>query len=121
MHLPPRKSPFGIGTSSYALNEQFVEAGCRNLERSSHAWKQLVGKLFDGEGSQDDGAMYHQCEELYGFGRCKDDFSEAQRDELDKLRKDLVALSRRPGGSIGDVSKLVLMVFSAPMPAAGSS
>ena len=62
----------------------------------------------------------HQRAEKYGFGRCMDEFTQAERNGMDGTHKNLMALSRRHSGAIGNISKLVLIGVrgAAPGPVA---
>ena len=64
--------------------------------------------------------MMHQCAGKYGFGRCMDEFTQAERNGMDDTHKHLMALSRRPSDTIGNISKLVLIGVrgAAPGPVA---
>ena len=117
--LAATHSPFGAGSSAYALSSAHVEQACADLPRAVLDWRAVVGKLFTGAESNDDGNVMHQCSERYGFGRCETDFDADERADILLLEKTVMALSRRPSGTVGKLKKMVLVNFAGPLFAAG--
>ena len=112
--------PFRFGTSSYPLSEDRIKNATCSLDAAQKQWADLVGNLFGPEGSSLDGAVFSQCCETYGMGRCADDFTDAEQEQWKELRKVLVAVSRIPVETVAGAGKLNMVAFVGEAPPAGS-
>jgi len=102
-----------LGTSRYPLNADFACEATADIEKGVDDWAKVVGGLFT---SADDviAPLVYQCSETYGFGRCCDDFTEAEQNAFKELGKYFVAMARRPGRIT--CGRTTLNLFSVRLP-----
>ena len=93
-----------------------------DLTRAERQWRDLMGGLFTGAGSPLDAPVHHQCSEVYGFGRCEADFSDAQKAVWNQFHKEITAASRLPRALVYDGwKKLTLLSVVRPERAAAAA
>ena len=97
-----------------------VDATLR-LKQADKDWRELVGALFTGVGSPIDAPVHHQCSEVYGFGRCVKDVTDAQQRVWKQLHDQLASLSKaQPEVIYGQWKKINLICLKRPERAAGA-